>query len=61
MPAIELTEDEAGTLRDVLTSYLGDLRAEIADTEDQEFRNSLKRTEAVLVGVIGRLRPATPR
>ena len=57
MVRIELTDEEAVTLREVLTSYLGDLRMEVANTDSMDFRESLKQTEVLLKALIDRLRP----
>ncbi len=56
MPHIEVSPAEAATLREILESYLGDLRMEIAATDAQEFRESLKAREEVVKAVLGRLR-----
>jgi len=53
---IRLTEDEARGLAQVLESYLSDLRMEIADTDSQDFRDSLKARKALLEDVLERLR-----
>lgn len=58
MPKIELTADERDTLRDVLTSYLVELKTEIADTDAREFRELLKRKEAVIAALVERLASA---
>lgn len=55
MPQIELTPDEFKVLREVLTTSLGELKTEIADTDDHDFRNLLRRKEAVLAAIVGRL------
>ena len=52
---LELTDQEANTLRETLTMDLSDLRMEIAHTENQEFREELKEKENVLRSLIGRL------
>lgn len=52
---IELTVDEAATLSRVLTSYLSDLRMEVAATDRMEFRESLKEEEAFLKRLLDRL------
>jgi hypothetical protein len=57
MVRIELTDEEAVTLREVLTSYPGDLRMEVANTDSMDFRESLKQTEVLLKALIDRLRP----
>ncbi len=56
MIRIELTDAEATTLEDVLDSYLSDLRMEIADTDQMDFRESLKARKKVLEDVMGRIR-----
>ena len=45
---LALAPDEASILRAALESYLGDLRMEIAGTDSMDFRESLKRTKAIL-------------
>jgi hypothetical protein len=55
MVRLELTAEEAAALREVLQSYLSDLRMEIADTERLEFRRDLKKTEVLLDQLIARL------
>ncbi len=52
MPRIELSPEEGATLREILESYLGDLRMEIAATDAQEFREALKQREGVVKGVL---------
>ena len=53
---LTLTETEVSTLREVLESYLSDLRMEIVDTEQVEFREQLKKKETVLKKIIEGLR-----
>jgi hypothetical protein len=48
MAQIELTENEAETLKEILRSYLSDLRAEIADTDRMKMRNALKEKEVFI-------------
>ena len=55
MIRLELSEAEAITLRDVLESYVSDLRMEIAGTEEMGLREALKAREAVLNGLVERL------
>ena len=45
---LDLTADEASILKAALESYLGDLRMEIAGTDSMDFRESLKKTKAIL-------------
>jgi hypothetical protein len=52
---IELTADEAEMLREILQSYLGDLRMEIVATDQMEFREHLKLREVFLKDLLVRL------
>jgi len=45
MVKLEMTEQQAQTLRDVLDSFLSDLRLEIADTERKAWRDKMKEQE----------------
>jgi hypothetical protein len=54
---LELTTEEGQELRLILTSYLSDLRMEIADTDRQDFRESLKRREEFIKVLLSRLFP----
>jgi hypothetical protein len=45
---ITMTRAEAAALRDILSSYLSDLRMEIADTDSMQFREGLKGQEALV-------------
>lgn len=56
MPQLTLTDQDSATLGKALESYLSDLRMEIADTDAQDFRDSLKREEAILTRVLEQLR-----
>jgi len=56
MARLDLSPEEARMLRDVLESYLSDLRMEIAGTESVSFRENLKKTEAFLKDLLSRLR-----
>jgi hypothetical protein len=56
MPQLTLTDQDGATLRKALESYLSDLRMEIADTDAQDFRESLKREEATLTRLLEQLR-----
>lgn len=52
---LTLAEDEVEILRDALTEYLSDLRMEIADTDQMDFREGLKQEKRVLERVLGAL------
>jgi len=45
---INLTAEEAEMLNEILTSYLSDLRMEIADTDSMDYREELKKQEVLL-------------
>ncbi len=55
MVRIELSEADVTTLKDVLDSYLSDLRMEIADTDRMEFREGLKDRKKALESLLARL------
>ncbi len=59
MVQIDLTTDEIEVLRDVLQSYLSDLRMEIADTDRMDFREMLKERKRILVKVLDALPTTT--
>jgi hypothetical protein len=52
---MKLTNEEADELKAVLASYVSDLRMEIANTDQYEFRENLKTKEAFLNDLIRRL------
>lgn len=52
---LTLTEEEAGVLAEVLDQALGDLRYEIADTDNHAFREGLRTRYALLEAVRSRL------
>jgi hypothetical protein len=59
---IDLTDEEAGLLRDLLEGLLPDLRREIARTDDHAFRHQLVLRQELSERLIARLsRPAAPR
>jgi hypothetical protein len=55
MAQLTLNNDETEMLKEVLVSYLSDLRMEIADTDRKEFREGLKAKEVFLKDLINRL------
>ncbi len=55
MVRIELSEADVATLKDVLDSYLSDLRMEIADTDRMDFREGLKDRRKVLESLLDRI------
>lgn len=52
---IQLTEHEEQMLRSILERYLPDLRIEVANTDDKEYRKYLKEREAFIRELLGRL------
>jgi len=52
---VNLNEEELIVLRDVLESYLSDLRMEIADTDSFDFRKELKQKEERLKGILDKI------
>ena len=52
------TNEELGVLAMVLKEYLTDLRSEILDTDDHNYRQALKDKEEALKEVLGKLERA---
>ena len=52
---LEVTNEEAHLLREVLRSYLTDLRGEIVDTDNPEFKRQLKHERELLDAIAQRL------
>jgi predicted RNA binding protein with dsRBD fold (UPF0201 family) len=55
MTIVEITEDEAGILKQCLELLLSDVRMEICDTDRADFREGLKREKRTLEHVIAQL------
>jgi hypothetical protein len=55
MIQIELTSENAEMLREIISTYLSDLRMEIAGTENMDFREELKKKEEFLNEILRRL------
>lgn len=55
MIQLNLTQEEASILKDLLEDYLSDLRMEVADTDMQDFRDRLKQEEATIKKILGTL------
>lgn len=55
MPQLDLTDDQATCLREVLEGYLSDLSAEIAQTDRKDFRDGLKETKRTLETILAAL------
>lgn len=52
---LDLSAEELEVLTDVLSTYLSNLRYEIADTDDYDFRTGLKAKETILNGILAAL------
>jgi len=57
MTVLQLNEQQAAMLRKVLSSYLGDLRMEISNTDSMAFRDNLKEEEQFIKELMERLAP----
>jgi len=55
MIQIDLTSEKAEMLREIISTYLSDLRMEIAGTENMNFREELKKKEDFLKELLRRL------
>jgi hypothetical protein len=55
MTTLTLTPEAVDRLRFILGSDLSDLRMEVADTEQHEFRQGLKRREEFIKKLLGQL------
>jgi hypothetical protein len=56
MAKLELTPDEEKELLAILERYRHDLRIEIVNTDDREFRRFLRKREEFLQDLINRLK-----
>jgi hypothetical protein len=56
MLAMELTPEEAKVLLEILERYFPELRREVVNTDDREYRRSLKVTEQYMKQFIDRLK-----
>ena len=52
MVTLDLDPDERQILKEVLESYLSDLRMEIADTDRMDFREMLKERKEVILKAV---------
>jgi hypothetical protein len=53
---MDLTAEESKALKHALEVYLSDLRMEIVDTDNQDFRDGLKHEKQLLESVVGKIR-----
>lgn len=56
MIQVELTSDEQEVLSEVLTHELADLRMEIRETDNRDFREGLKHRESLLSQIAEKVR-----
>jgi len=56
MSVLEMTTEEHEALLEILERYYPDLRREIVNTDDREFRRALKQREAIMKELINRLK-----
>jgi hypothetical protein len=52
---IQLADEEAEILKSVLEEYISELRMEVSNTDNMDFREALKRKEAILKRLVGQL------
>ncbi len=57
---LDFSDQEVAVIGGVLRNYLGDLRMEIRDTENYEFRQGLKQDEQIIVSFLARLPELAP-
>lgn len=55
MSAIELTAEELEVLREILVSDLSELRMEIVDTDNSDFKDGLKHRKRVMMDILEKL------
>jgi hypothetical protein len=55
--AIDLTKEEAELLRAILEKELEEVRSELHHTQAHDYKESLKEREALVRGLLGRLKP----
>jgi hypothetical protein len=53
---LDITKEEKDILIEVLEEYISDLRMEVADTDNMDFREKLKNQEKVLKEILVTLR-----
>ena len=56
MLALELTQEEAKALLEILERHFPELRREVVNTDDREYRRALKVTEQYMKQFIDRLK-----
>lgn len=53
--ALQLSDQEVVALREILERYLPELRIEVANTDDRDYRKYLKQKEAIMKDLLTRL------
>ena len=56
MATLELSSEEEKELLSFIERYYHDLRVEIANTDDREFRRTLKHRETIIRGILDRMK-----
>ncbi len=59
MGKVDLEQKELEVLKEILWSYLGDLRFEIADTDKKDWRDYLKGKEEIIKQLLTKLEKAS--
>lgn len=59
MKQLQLSAEEQRVLAEVLEADISDLRMEIADTDNADFREMLKQKERVMKHILAELLPLT--
>ncbi len=52
---VELSMEEATILKEALTGEISELGMEIADTDQKDFRDNLKKRKEILRGIVDKL------
>jgi hypothetical protein len=55
MATLELNAEQSTMLKEILEEYLSELRMEVCDTEDKDFRDSLHEVENFINELLPRL------
>ena len=57
---LEISADEAQVVAELLERALGDIREEVYKAEVADYKELLKQREAIIAGVLARLRAGSP-
>lgn len=55
MPTFELNPEELELLKEILTSDLSELRMEIVDTDNSQFKDGLKHRKQIMMDILEKL------